>query len=475
MAGRLAAWRSATAVYRERPVLLVLLLGFSSGLPLLLTGGTLSVRLTEVGVDLTTIGLYAAVGLPYSLKILWAPFLDRVPVPWLTRRFGQRRGWLLLTQLGLVIGIIALGGADPVAQPLTMAGLALAVSFLSASQDILVDAFRIESLTERQMGPGSASYVFGYRIAILVAGAGALYAAARTDWQSTYLIMAACILVGVIAVLIAREPGRVITREARALAARGEAVIQRFRRWPDWCRRVVLWFHGAVWSPLAEFVGRKDWLAILLFIMLFKFGDTLAGQMANPFYIMIGFSKDEIATVAKLFGLLATLAGFALGGAVMARFGVIGGLWISGVLQLLSNFTFAAQAVIGHDLGFLAFTIGFENLSGGMGTAAFIAYMSALCNVSFSLTQYAVLTSVMALARTVFVTPSGALVERVDWAAVMAALSPWPLGPGALAQVHWVGFFTFTALAAIPGLLLLAWLSRPAAGPPSGRTGESPA
>ncbi len=457
---RIALWLDATAVYREPRVIAILLLGFSSGLPLLLTASTLSIWLTEVGVDLTTIGLFAIVATPYSLKFLWSPIIDRVRLPILDRLLGRRRSWLITTQVLLMATLIALGASRPGVDAGWTALLAFFVAFASASQDIVVDAFRIESLDERQFGAGAAMYVFGYRVALLVAGAGALYAASYTSWLVTYALMAAMILVGVVTVLLSTEPERHIDQATADLEARGHQALRRLTRLPGWLADAGAWFYVAVVCPFAEFLTRAGQMAvpILLFIMLYKFGDTLAGTMTNPFLVKIGFTKEEIAQVAKIFGFTATLAGLGLGGLLINGLGVLRSLWICGILQMFSNLMFAIQAMAGAHLGVLAVTIGVENLAAGMGTAAFVAYMSSLCNVSYTATQYALLTSFMAVARTWLASPAGWLVDHIDWSGGAAALG-LALSAELGSRIDWFGFFLLTTVAAIPGLVLLLWLS----------------
>jgi PAT family beta-lactamase induction signal transducer AmpG len=480
---RTQTWLKATAVYREPRVIAILLLGFSSGMPLALTAGTLAIWMAEVGVDLTTIGLFAVVATPYSLKFLWAPIIDRMPLPWLTRRLGRRRAWLLLTQIGLIAAIFLLGESDPIAKPVMTALAALLVAFASASQDIVVDAFRIESLDERQLGAGAAMYVFGYRLAMLVSGAGALWAATHVSWAETYALMAALILVGVVTTLACREPEKRSDERSAALEAWGATHLHREDRLSHGdatARQTALaiagivaivltvlrrrfyrsaeWIYDAVVCPFAEFMTRRGWVVILLFVVFFKFGDTLAGAMTNPFLVKIGFTKIEIAEIAKVFGFGATMAGLFLGGALINGAGIVRSLWVTGILQLVSNLMFAVQAAAGANLSLLALTIGFENLASGMGTAAFIAYLSSLCNISYTATQYALLTSFMAVARTWLSAPSGWLVEHVDWAS--AAYSVVGSLPGSIAeQINWIGFFLLTTVAALPGLALLAWVT----------------
>ncbi len=430
--------RAGVLVYRDPRIVWITLLGFSSGLPLALTFSTLSFWLVEAGISKTTIGLFASVATPYSLKFLWAPLVDRLNVPLLTRLLGRRRGWLLLTQIALMAAVLGLGSSDPGADAWTTALLAFAVAFCSASQDIVVDAYRVEVLEERQYAAGAAAVVFGYRIGMLVSGAGALYLATYTGWFEVYAVMAALVGVGVLATLLAPEPDRALSRESSELEARAQEFLSRRPHLSGRSAETLAWLYGSVVCPFAEFMQRRGWALILLFVMLYKFGDALAGVMTNPFLLEIGFSKAEIATVVKTYGLVATLVGAAAGGSLMGATGLMRALWICGILQMVSNLTFAVQAVVGHSMLMLGVTIGFENFASGMGTAAFVAYLSSLCNVSYTATQYALLTSVMSVARTWLSTSGGWMAERYDW----------------------VTFFIITTFAALPGLALLFQLGR---------------
>lgn len=412
----MSGWLAAARVYLEPRVLLVLALGFSSGLPLLLTLSTLSVWLAEEGVSKTAIGLFALVGAPYTFKFLWAPLIDRARAPILSRLLGRRRGWAALIQLALAGAILALGATHPSADPFATALAAVVVAFLSASQDVVLDALRIELLEERQQGAGAAVYVMGYRLGMLAAGAGALFLAEALPWFWVHAAIAALMVVGLVATLLSPEP-----TEAPAPAAG---------------RRFDQWLYDSVVAPFADFLRRPGWLSILAFVALYKFGDSLAGVMANPFYLEMGFTKAEIAGVSKIFGLWATLIGGALGGLAVARLGILRSLFLCGLLQMLSNLLFAAQALAGHDIALLTLVIAVENVAGGMGTAAFVAYLSALCNVAYTATQYALLSSFMSFARTTLSSSGGALAEALGW----------------------VWFFGLTTLAAAPGLLLLVWL-----------------
>ena len=418
-------WLSSLAVYGNRRVLPIGLLGFSSGLPLALTASTLSLWLAEAGVNKTSIGLFASVATPYTLKFAWAPLVDRMPLPVLTARLGQRRSWLLASQAGLMLALLMLGSADPRQTPGMTALWAVAVAFFSATQDIAVDAFRVERLAPEEQGAGAGIIVLGYRLGMLVSGAGALYLATWLPWSAVYAAMAGFMAVGMATVLACDEP---IKHRILEAAQAGTSLVI----------RLGTWLRTAVVAPLQEFATRPGWGGVLSFVLVFKLGDALAGVMTNPFLIELGFTKIEIANVVKTFGMAATLVGTVLGGALVHRVGVVKALWIGGGLQLASNGVFALQATVGHSTWMLAVTIGFENLAGGVGTAAYVAYLSGLCNVAYTATQYALLTSIAAMART--------------WLASSAGWGAEHLG--------WVGFFLATMVAALPGLLLLPWLGQ---------------
>ena len=420
-----ARWREVAAVYLERRVLIVFAMGFASGLPLALSAGTLAIWLTEAGVTLTAIGLFAAVGTPYSVKFLWAPLIDRVPLPVLGKLLGRRRSWMVLIQLLLMAAIAFLGLTRPAEAPYATALAALAVAFLSASQDIVIDAYRIEILTPEQQGAGAAATQGGYRVGMILSGAGALYLVdSGLSWSAVYAVMAVLLIAGLVVALKAPEPA--VEPSAAPTPRRDSFTVQ---------------LRDAVTSPFVEFFARngvQTALLVLVFILLYKLGDAFAGVMANPFYVKIGFSLSEIATVSKIFGVAATLAGVVLGGMAVARYGVLWSLFGCGILQMLSNLMFAAQAAIGPDVGFLTLTIGIENLSGGMGSAAFVAYLSLLCNTRYTGTQYALFSSFMAVGRTWLSASSGYVADQTDW----------------------VTFFIISTVIALPGLIMAVWMVR---------------
>jgi PAT family beta-lactamase induction signal transducer AmpG len=439
----LGRWLESCKVYADRRVLSILFFGFSSGLPLALTFGTLSVWLAEVGVSKTTIGLFALMGTPYTLKFLWAPLVDRMPIPFLTRWLGRRRAWTIVTQLALMVTITGLGATNPVARPGLTAVFAFLVAFWSATQDIVIDAYRVEILEERQYGAGAATIVLGYRIGMLVSGAGALYLATYVSWFATYGLMAGFMIVGMVTVLLNPEPR---VRKSRESIEQERRIAEYLESRPELRGKkaqAFAWMYGAVVSPFSDFIGRRGWMVILLFILLYKFGDALAGVMTMPFYVELGFTKAEIASISKIFGMAAIIIGAVIGGVIVDRFGILKSLFVCGILQMFSNLMFAVLAMVGHDLRVLTLAIAVENLSGGMGTAAFVAYLSSLCNVAYTATQYALLTSFMAFGRTVLTSSGGWLAD----------------------QMNWVSFFVLTTIAALPGLLLLVGIARRFAAP----------
>jgi PAT family beta-lactamase induction signal transducer AmpG len=406
-------------------------MGFSSGLPLALTFGTLSYRLAELGVSLTAIGLFGLVRFSYSLKFLWSPLIDRMPIPFLTARLGRRRSWALTIQALLLVAIAVLGATDPHTDPAATALAAVVVAFLSASQDIVIDAYRIELLRPEEQGAGAAATQWGYRFGMLASGAGALYAASYGGWHFAYWVMAGLMLVGMITVSLTPEP-----ETAAPEAAAGESR----------AARVAAWLRRAVAAPFADLYrrnGARQLTAIIVFIVLYKFGDALAGSMANPLYVALGFTKVEVATIAKIYGVLATLAGVALGGILVLRIGIFRALLLCGGLQALSNLMYAVQVWAGHDVGMLAVTIGGENLTGGMASSAFVAYLSGLCHRDYTATQYALLSSLATFGLNVLAASGGWLAQHLGW-------SP---------------FFVLSTLACVPALLLLTWLMHRAPAP----------
>jgi PAT family beta-lactamase induction signal transducer AmpG len=395
--------KSIIQVIFSRRMLVAFIMGFACGLPLLLTMSVLQAWMKDRGVDLTVIGMMSLVGLPYTLKFLWAPIMDRYTLPFL----GRRRGWLLMAQIALTASIAGLGQSDPAQHPWMVAFAAFLVTFFSASQDIVVDAYRREDLSDEELGLGSSLYINGYRVGMLLASGGGLIMADYMTFSTVYLVLSACMLPGIVTTLLAPEP------ETPA----GKPVNMR----------------EAVIDPLVEYFSRSGALWILAFILLYKVGDTMASAITTPFYLDIGFSKSEIGAVVKLFGFWATIAGGLAGGIMMIRLGINRSLWVFGVLQAASTACFALLARVGYSIPLLSSVIAFENLSSGMGTAAYAAFMASITNKKFTATQYALLTSLMGVPRVLAAAPTGFLAKNIGWEI----------------------FFISCALIAIPGMLLL--------------------
>jgi PAT family beta-lactamase induction signal transducer AmpG len=416
----------ALRVYLQRRVLAMLFLGFSAGLPFPLVFATLSAWLATAGVSKASIGMFAWVGITYSLKWIWAPLVDRVALPGLTAWLGRRRSWMLVAQLGVAAALVALAGADPAAALGGVAWLALAVAFCSATQDIAVDAWRIEAAEPHVQGAMAASYQFGYRVAMLAAGAGALVIADFASWPAAYRTMAALMGVGAVTVLLIGEPGS-RCGAAQPTAAAGE----------PWTARVALWFLTAVVGPFADFFRRNGaWALVLLgFIACYRISDLVLGVMANPFYIDIGFSLSEIATIAKVFGFVMTLLGAALGGVAVARWGVARPLVFGALLVAVTNLAFAVLASVGPDLRFLVVTISADNLAAGFAGTVFIAYLSSLTSVAYTATQYALFSALMTLLGNFIGGFSGRVVEATDWVSFFLYASAMGLPAIALSLV----------------------------------------
>ncbi len=413
--------RRSLALYADRRVLLILPLGFASGLPLLLTFSTLSAWLATAGVSRSAIGAFALVGTPYAFKFMWSPLIDRLPPP---LPLGRRRGWGIVIQIALIAATLCLGACNPKGDLIVMGALALLVAFLSASQDIVIDAYRVEILAPEQQGPGAAMIQTGYRIAMLVSGAGSLMIAARAGWFAAYATMAALLAVGMLVFLFGPEP------EPPA----EEPHPSRTDSW-DALRH---WLATAVTGPFKDFMRRPLWPVILLFVLGYKLGEAMAGVMAMPLYVSLGFSLTQIAAVSKLVGFFATVAGALVGGIVTARFGILRALILCGVLQSAGNLFYVLQVVGGHRLDYLALCVAAENLTGAMAGAALGAYLSDLCSPNFTATQYALLSSLAAVGRTLVASSGGVLADKLGW----------------------VPFFLLTTVATVPALLLLVWIAR---------------
>lgn len=391
---------------------MVLLTGFSSGLPLALTGSTLQAWMKNEGVDLGTIGMFSLVGLPYTLKFLWAPLMDRFQLPIL----GRRRGWMLLTLIALMAAVAALGTLDPKTNLLGVVCVAFLITFLSASQDIAIDAYRTELLTSEQRGAGSSVSNLGYRLAMLTSGALALILADHLPWNQVYLLMAAFHTIGIVAVLLSPEPAVV---ETKTTLAPGTS------HWRQ--------LGNSYLEPLKQFFSRCGAIEILIFVLIYKLDIVLAVALTTPFMLELGFSKTEIGAVTKGVGLFAGIIGSLAGGAWYAKLGLKKSLWIFGIVQGLSTLSFSVLAVVGKDNTVMAAVVGFENFCAGLATAPFIAFLMCLCDKRFTATQYALLSSFAAVTRVIAGAPTGFIAKALGW--------PW--------------FFVFCAFTAIPGLVLI--------------------
>jgi PAT family beta-lactamase induction signal transducer AmpG len=417
----MTGWRRSLAVYSDRRVLLIFPLGFASGLPFLLTFSTLSAWLATAGIRRAAIGAFALVATPYAFKFLWSPLIDRLPPP---LPLGRRRGWGITIQIALIAAILGLGLCDPKHNLLLMAALALVVAFLSATQDIVIDAYRVEFLPLDLQGPGAGMIETGYRVAMLVSGAGTLVIAARAGWYAAYATMAALQAACMLVFLFSPEPS--VVAEAVHLPKTGGRV------------PLAQWFSKAVVGPFVDFMRRPFWAVILLFVFGYKLGIGMAAVMATPLYISLGFSLDQIAAVSKFVGFFSTVLGALVGGMVTVRFGILRSLMLCGILQLAGNLFYVLQSLEGNRVDYLALCVTAEQLTAAMASAALIAYLSSLCSPAFTATQYALLSSLASLGHNVVASSSGVLAERLGWAP----------------------FFLLTTVVTVPALLLLVWIAR---------------
>jgi PAT family beta-lactamase induction signal transducer AmpG len=433
---RAGSWKQAVSIYTRPQVIAMIFLGFSAGLPFLLVFSTLSAWLREIDVARTTIGFFSWVGITYSIKVLWAPVIDRLPFPLLTRWLGKRRSWMLAAQCTIGLGLAGMALTDPHAQITQLALFALLVAFGSATQDITVDAWRIEAVDTELQGAMAATYVLGYRLALLTAGAGAFYIAEASSWAVCYLVMAALTSIGMVTTLIINEPQHRRDTRTAALEQRLEQVIGIQERRTPWMR-LAAWFSDAVVSPFVDFFQRNGTLAVLILLLVgaYKLSDITMGVMANPFYLDLGFSKTDIANITKIFGFFMTIAGAALGGMLVIRYGILRPLLAGAILVASTNLLFVWLSMSEPNLVSLAIVISADNLSGGLASSAFIAYLSSLVNQSYTATQYALFSSLMTLPAKFLGGFSGIVVDHAGYAS----------------------FFLYAGLLGIPAILLV-WL-----------------
>jgi MFS transporter, PAT family, beta-lactamase induction signal transducer AmpG len=489
----LQRWRDALAVYLKPRVVALFFLGFSAGLPLLLVFGTLSAWLARLDISKTEIGYFSWVGITYSLKFLWAPVIDRLSIPWLTRCFGKRRSWMLLAQAGIVCGLLAISQVDPAADLGLVAILALVVAFSSATQDIVIDAYRIESAPDELQGAMAANYQLGYRLGMITAGAGALYVAGTVSWPAAYQVMAVCMVVGVVTAFVVSEPphqpapvfdAELGPRERKQVALNflgiatlfavvaatvltlasdpftrsvfrvvmvgaGVLALLALAAYKDRVRAAVAWFYPAVIMPFSDFFQRQGWwsVVILAFIAMYRFSDITLGIMANPFYIDLGFSEIQIAEVTKIYGLVMTIVGAYVGGLLVTHSGIRFPLLLGACLVAVTNLMFAWLATLGPDMTALVITISADNFSGGLAGSALIAYASSLTNRTFSASQYAVFSSLFTLAGKFVGGFSGIVVDGYGYST----------------------FFIVAAVLGVPAILLVLCLYKSMPGKQAGR------
>jgi PAT family beta-lactamase induction signal transducer AmpG len=423
------SWSEAFSIYSQPRVLGMIFLGFSAGLPFLLVFSTLSAWLRDEGTARTVIGFFSWVGLTYSIKVFWAPIIDRLPFPLLTKWLGRRRSWMLVAQIGIAIGLIGMSYCDTTTQLQQIALFAVLVAFSSATQDIVIDAYRIEAVIPEYQGAMAATYVLGYRLALLVAGAGALYIAEYTSWHIAYLVMAATMLIGIISTLVINEPASSATILPLNISSN--------KNTPR-LKRLSQWFQTAVIDPFVDFFTRKGKLGlyILGLIAVYKMSDITMGVMANPFYLDLGFSKTDIADVSKVFGFFMTIIGASVGGVLVVRYGIMKPLLLGAILVALTNLLFALLAISEPNLSLLAIVISADNLSGGIATSVFIAYLSSLTNSAYTATQYALFSSLMTLPAKLLGGFSGMVVDGYSY-------------------TH---FFVYASLLGLPSIILVIFL-----------------
>jgi PAT family beta-lactamase induction signal transducer AmpG len=435
-------WADAVLAYRNPQVAAMLFLGFSAGLPFMLVFSTLSAWLREVGIERATIGMLSWVGIIYTVKFFWAPVVDKLRLPVLHRLLGRRRSWMLLGQVGIAIGLLNMAHMSPVGNLAVVASLALLVAFSSATQDIAVDAWRIESAPTEMQGVMAAAYQLGYRIAMMVASAGALWIAADHGWTVSYTSMAACACIGIVTTLVVREPAARVIKHTLAQEARVRDWLERKAHWPESMRNLGAWFVGAVVNPFVDFFTRygvKLAVLMLAFIGSYRLADFTMGVMSNPFYLDVGFTLKEIAAVAKGFGVFWSILGTLVGGMAVARLGVIRSLALGSVLVIIANLMFAAFASYNQpNLLGLAFLISADNLAMGIAGTSLIAYLSSLTSASYTATQYALFSSIYALPGKLLMGTSGFVVDAIGYPA----------------------FFVYTSTLGLPALVLLFFLAR---------------
>lgn len=416
----------------QKRLLIIALLGFSSGIPLFLTSSTLAIWLKELGYDYTTIGFFAIASLPYSFKFIWAPLIDRLPLPFFTRIFGRRRGWLIVSQLGLMTCLLLFSIFGPSIH------LAFLTAFTAATQEALMLTYQMESLQRSEYGPGDAIGVFGARIGMLLSGAGAIYLSTVLSWGTVYAIMALCVAIGFITTLCISEPQPVLDKEIKEQEKRISEYLHSHPRLNKKTAMILSWAYAAVICPFSNYMSQQGWLAALGIMFLYKFGDNFIGTMPNMMYLELGFSKAEIAQATKLFGMVASMLGGLIGGVLIIRIGFIRSLFYFGLFHMFATLMYILTYYSGNDLTILYISIALEHITAGMRTTALFAYQLTLCNPVYAATQLALLTSLVHFGRTVFASMSGLVVETIGW----------------------VSFYNVAILGSVPALLICIYLMR---------------
>jgi PAT family beta-lactamase induction signal transducer AmpG len=429
IAQRLNSW---LGVYLQKRLLIIALLGFSSGIPLFLTSSTLTIWLKELGYGYATIGYFAIATLPYSFRFVWAPLIDRMPLPFFTKTFGRRRGWLISSQISLMACLVAFNFLGPSIE------LTFLTTFCAATQETVLLTYQMESLTQKEFGPGDAIGVFGARIAMLISGAGAIYMSTFIPWGIVYVIMAVCVSVGLITTLCMAEPQPVISKESQLQEKKIAEYLHTHPRLKPKTAAALSWGYAAIVCPFTDFMKQRGWLAALGVMLIYKFGDDFLGTMPNIMYMELGFSKAEIAQATKLFGIAASMLGGLIGGLVVVKMGFFRSLFYCGIFHLLATFMYIVTYYKGHDMTMLYIAIGLEHITGGMRTTALFSYQLVLCNPVYAATQLALLTSLVNLGRTLFASTSGLAVE----------------------QFGWVNFYNIAIIGSLPSLLLVIYMMK---------------
>lgn len=419
-------------MYFQSRLAIIALLGFSCGIPYFLTASTLAIWLNELGYDYTTIGFFAIASLPYSLRFVWAPFIDRMPIPYLTQFLGRRRAWLILSQMGLILCLFSFNLTGPSLE------LAILTTFFAATQETTFLTYQMETLEKNQYGPGEAVGIMGARMGMLVGGAGAIYLSVMFDWETVYLIMAACVLVGTITTLSISEPKPIINKET---LEQEKKISDYLHSHPLLNKKIAIalsWMHAAIICPFLDFIKQPGWIGAIAIMFFYKFGANIIGSMPNMMYLELGFSKEEIAEATKLFGMITSICGGLIGGALIARIGFLRSLIYFGILHMVATSMYILTYYAGHDLQVLYVSVAIEHFTQGLRTAALFAYQLTLSNPVYAATQIALLTSIVNAGRTIFSSFSGYLVISLGW-------------------VH---FYNLAIIASVPAILICAYMMR---------------